>query len=113
MDADRIGQFKKALALDPESEIALFGLAGVYFRSGAFVECEETLRSLLRIKPDYSAAYLLLGKALEKLVRTGEAEAVYREGLRVTERTRDMMPRHEMEHRLMKLEFKEKMARGG
>lgn len=102
----RIEQFRKIAELDPNSEIAQYGLGKALFDEKQYEEAVVCFRKVLEIKQDYTAAYLLLGKALGKLNRKEEAKEVYRQGIAVGDKTGDLEPKHEMETRLMKLEWK-------
>ena len=52
---------------------------------------------------DYSAAYVLLGKTMEKLLRKEEAIEVYRKGIAVASKKGDLMPLKEMQQKLNQL----------
>jgi Tfp pilus assembly protein PilF len=52
---------------------------------------------------DYSAAYVLLARTLEKLSRPEEAIEVYRKGIAAASKKGDLMPLKEMQQRLRQL----------
>jgi predicted Zn-dependent protease len=103
MDAARIEQFKAVLALDPEDVTVLFGLGQAYWEADHPAEAEQVLRRAIALKPDYTAAYHLLGRALEKLGQLAEALRIYEQGVTVGERTRDMIPLEKMRARVRRL----------
>jgi tetratricopeptide (TPR) repeat protein len=102
----RLEKFRKFVQLDPKSELAQYGLGKALFDEKQYEEAAACFRKTLEIKPDYTAAFLLLGKSLEKLNRKEEAMEIYKIGIAVGDRTGDLEPKHAMETRLMKLEWK-------
>ena len=58
--------FLEVLEIDPEDELAKYGLADVYFKKNMYLEAVPLLREVLNKNPYYSVAYLLLGKCLLK-----------------------------------------------
>ncbi len=62
-----------------------------------------TLTTLLIHFKDYSAAYLLLGKTLEKLSRKKEAIETYQNGIAAASKKGDLMPLKDMQNRLNQL----------
>jgi Flp pilus assembly protein TadD len=105
--SSRIEQFRKIVEQEPNSDIAHYGLGKALFDEKRYEEAESSFRRVIEIKPEYTAVYVLLGKALEKLSRQEEARQVYKKGIDVSEKTGDLMPKNEMEHRLMKLDWKQ------
>jgi len=55
------------------------------------------------LKPDYTAAYRGLGRALERAGRPDEARAAYGQGLEVAQRTGDLQTKKEIEVFLRRL----------
>ena len=104
--SSRMEPFRKIVEQEPGSEIAHYGLGKALLDEKRFEEAESSFRRVIKIKPDYTAVYVLLGKALEKLGSEDEAREIYKKGIEVSEKTGDLMPKNEMEHRLMKLDWK-------
>lgn len=102
MVSTRIEQFKKLAEIDP-SEITFFGLGRAFLDEGNHEEAAKAFRSAIELKPDYTAAYLLLGESLQNLNRLEEAVQVYERGVKVAEQTRDAIPKQKMEKRLKRL----------
>jgi predicted Zn-dependent protease len=100
---DRIAEFKEVVELMPDDPVVRFGLAAAYLEAGqaenAIIEYEETIR----LKPDYSAAHRGLGRALTLAGRRADAQAAYRKGLEVAERTGDLQTKKEIEVFLRRL----------
>ncbi len=95
----QIEMFKQVLEIDPVDQIANFGLGSVYYEQGRYGEAVDPLRIVIRENKDYSAAYLLLGKNLEKLDQREEALEVYRQGIAAASKKGDLMPLKEMQNR--------------
>jgi tetratricopeptide (TPR) repeat protein len=96
---DKIEMFKKVLEIDPADQIANFGLGSIYMDLGRHEEARRHLQTLVERFPDYSAAYLNLGKTLEQLSRPDEAAEVYRQGIAAAAKKGDLMPLKEMQAR--------------
>jgi hypothetical protein len=54
-------------------------------------------RALLRMNPDYSAAYYHGGQTLEQLGQIDEARSLYQQGIEATTRTGDLHTRGEIQ----------------
>ncbi|MGH7273646.1 MAG: tetratricopeptide repeat protein, partial [Nitrospiria bacterium] len=76
MVSSRIEQFKQLTEIDP-SEITFFGLGRALLDEGNNEEADRAFRRAIELKPDYTAAYLLLGESLQNLNRLEEAIQVY------------------------------------
>lgn len=96
---NKIGMFKKVLEIDSNDQVANFGLGSIYMDMGKYEDALAHLQTLVKHFPDYSAAYLLLGKNLEKLSRKTEAVAWYEKGIAAASKKGDLMPLREMQNR--------------
>ncbi len=91
MPHPRIEPLKKVLAIDPNDEVAWFGLGKAYMDDGNFQEAASALESCIRVKPSYSAAYLALAQSLHKLGKMEPCKKVCEEGIAVSTKNGDMM----------------------
>ena len=57
MPNPRIEPLKKVLAIDPNDEVAWFGLGKAYMEDANFEEAAKALQQCVTVKPTYSAAY--------------------------------------------------------
>jgi tetratricopeptide (TPR) repeat protein len=73
--------FEHALLLEPESVLALSGLAQIAANEGKYSEAIGYYRAILKQKPYWGPANLGLGKAMEALGRTEEAQQHFRQAL--------------------------------
>jgi len=99
----KISLFKQVLEIDPIDQVANFGLGSVYHDLKRYEEALPPLQTVIKENKDYSAAYVLLGKTMEKLSRQNEAIQAYQEGIAVASRKGDLMPLKEMQQKLNQL----------
>jgi Tfp pilus assembly protein PilF len=91
MPNPRIEPLKKVLAIDPNDEVAWFGLGKAYMDDGNFEEAATALRQCVTVKPAYSAAYFALAQSLHKLGRLDECRTVCATGIEVSTKNGDAM----------------------
>jgi len=100
---EKIEMFKKVLKIDPVDQVANFGLGSIYLETGRYKEGIDPLTTLVENFKDYSAAYLLLGKTLEKLSENKKAIDVYKKGIAAASKKGDLMPLKDMQNRMNQL----------
>ena len=99
----KISMFKQVLEIDPIDQVANFGLGSVYHDLKRYEEALPPLQTVVKEYSDYSAAYVLLGKTMEKLLRQDEAIEIYRKGIAAASKKGDLMPLKEMQQKLNQL----------
>jgi predicted Zn-dependent protease len=87
----RIEPLKKVLAVDPNDEVAWFGLGKAYLEDANVSEAISALESCINVKPGYSAAYLALAQALQKAGRIDRCRQVCEQGIEVSTKNGDAM----------------------
>ncbi len=87
----RIEPLKKVLAIDPNDEVAWFGLGKAYMEDENFEEAANALQQCVIVKPTYSAAYYAMAQSLHKLGRIEECRAVCATGIDVSMKNGDAM----------------------
>lgn len=87
----RIEPLKKVLAIDPNDEVAWFGLGKAYMDDGNFAEAADALEHCIRVKPTYSAAYYALAQSLKNLSRFDRCREVINHGIDVSTKNGDAM----------------------
>jgi uncharacterized protein HemY len=102
----RLERMRKLVELDPKSEITHFGLGQACYDEGLFAEGASAMARAIEIKPDYTAAYEILGRCLEKLGKLEEAEAVYQKGIEIGTLRGHMIPTEKMKARLNRVKGK-------
>ena len=100
---ERIEMFKKVLEIDPADQVANFGLGSIYLETGRYEEGLGPLNIVVEKFKDYSAAYLLLGKTLEKLSQNEKAIDIYKKGIAAASKKGDLMPLKDMQNRMNQL----------
>jgi folate-binding protein YgfZ len=96
----QVEMFHKVLEIDPVDQVANFGLGSIYLDTGKYKEALDPLKTVVEHYRDHSAAYLALGKTLEKLSRKEEAADVYKNGIEAASKKGDLMPLKDMQSRL-------------
>lgn len=99
----KIEMFNNVLKIDPVDQVANFGLGSIYLELGRYEEALPPLQTLVEKYKNYSSAYLLLGKTLEKLSKVDETIEIYRRGIAVASKNGDLMPLKDMQNRLNQL----------
>jgi len=94
---DRISEFKEVAEMMPDDPVVRFGLAAAYLDAGQAEAAAAEYAETVRLKPDYSAAYRGLGRALERAGRSAEARTAYEKGLEVAAQTGDLQTKKEIE----------------
>ena len=97
MPNPRIEPLKKVLTIDPNDDVAWFGLGKAYIDDGNFDEAAKALRQCITVKPTYSAAYLALAQSLQTLNRLDECRTVIATGIEVSTKNGDMMVTRNLE----------------
>lgn len=95
--------FKQVLELDPEDEVANFGMGSIALDGGEATAAVAHLEIVVRNNDRYSAAYELLGQALASVERASDAVSVLEKGINVAKENGDLMPLQSMERQLAAL----------
>jgi tetratricopeptide (TPR) repeat protein len=97
MASHRLEILRGMVAANPNDAFARYGLAMEYRGAGDLEGAVREFRALIAAHPDYAASYLYAGETLERLGRTEEARAIYRQGIEVTTRGGDHHAREKLE----------------
>lgn len=87
MSQSRIEAFTKMAEAQPDNEMVWYGLANEYTKLSRWAEAVAALREVIRVNPDYTAAYQMLGSALLSNGEPDEARRVWQQGIEVADRT--------------------------
>jgi Fe-S cluster biosynthesis and repair protein YggX len=93
---ERLEQFKKMAADDPDNELGHFSLGRAYLESGLPEGAISALTRALEINPNISKAYQLLADAQLQLNRQPEAIETLKKGTVIANERGDMMPKNAM-----------------
>ena len=81
----------------PGDAMIWYGLASEYVKLERWSEAAEALRHVLRLNPDYTAAYQMLGTALWNQGENEEARRAWTDGIATATRTGAWKARQHME----------------
>ena len=104
MTSTTLDNLLKMLAAGRDNALLRFSLGNEYEKNGDHAAAVTHLRAAIAHDPGYSAAWKLLGRALEASDFGEEALAAYREGIAVAEKKGDKQAAKEMEVFLRRLE---------
>jgi predicted Zn-dependent protease len=96
MTSPQIANLLKLADTPRDGALLRFSLGSEYLKLGAFDEAVTHLVVATRKDPGYSAAWKLLGRALDAAGRKSEALVAYREGIVVAEHKGDKQAAKEM-----------------
>lgn len=91
-----ISRLEKLLAAGRDSPSLRFGLGSEWLKAGDANSAAEHLRRAVELKPDYSAAWKLLARALAESGNISEALTTYRRGIEVAQAHGDHQAAREM-----------------
>src|SRR5438046_9686701 len=77
---ERITQFRKMAADDPDNELGHFRLGQLLMEDGQYEEAVKSFRRTLELSPQFSKVFQLLGTCLMKLGKIDEAVEVLQQG---------------------------------
>ncbi len=97
MSQSRIDAFTTMLKDQPDNEMLWYGLGNEYTKLERWPAAIEAFRNVIRIKPDYTSAYQMLGAALIHQGEREEARGVWTEGIEAANRTGAWKARQHLE----------------
>ena len=92
-----LASFERMLAAGRDGALLRFSLGNEYLKAGDAARAAEHLERAVALDPDYTAAWKLLGKALDAAGRPTDALAAYRSGIAVAQSKGDKQAGREME----------------
>lgn len=96
MSSNLLPSLLKMLAAGRDNALLRFSLGSEYLKAGDPAQAAAHLRAAVKQDPAYSAAWKLLGRALDENGQAQDALAAYREGIRVAEGRGDKQAAKEM-----------------
>ncbi len=97
MSQSRIEAFEAMLKDQPDQEMVWYGLASEYSKLERWRDAAEALRNVIRLNPDYTAAYQMLGTALLNQGEPDQARRAWAEGVEAATRTGAWKARQHMQ----------------
>ena len=102
-EKSRLEQFKEFVEMDPSDTFSRYALAMEYMAISDFESSVQHFQEVLRLDPEYSAAYFQAAIACRKLEKAGDARNFLLRGIEVAEKKRDWHARDEMKAALADL----------
>lgn len=87
MAQSKIEIFTAMLAEQPENAMIWYGLASEQYKLENWAETAKSLRQVVSLNPDYTAAYQMLGTVLAKNDDLAGAQKAWRDGIEAAGRT--------------------------
>ena len=87
MNQSKIEIFTAMLADQPENAMIWYGLASEQYKLENWAEAAKSLRQVVSLNPDYTAAYQMLGTVLTKAGDLAGAQQAWRDGIETADRT--------------------------
>jgi predicted Zn-dependent protease len=97
MSQSRIDVFRTMAQEQPGDPLIWYGLASEYVKLEQWGEAAHALRVVVRLNPDYTAAYQMLGTALLNQGEREEARHAWTDGIEAATRTGAWKARQHME----------------
>jgi predicted Zn-dependent protease len=97
MSQSRIDIFRQMASASPDDAMIWYGLGSEYVKVENWEEAVMALRNVVRINPDYTAAYQMLGTALMSQGEREEARRTWTSGIEAAGRTGAWKARGHME----------------
>jgi cytochrome c-type biogenesis protein CcmH/NrfG len=97
MAQSRLEIFETMAREQPDDAMIWYGLASEYLKIEKWSEAVKALRNVVRVNPDYTAAYQMLGTALLSEGRSAEARDAWAAGIEAANRTGAWKARQHME----------------
>ena len=87
MVQSKIEAFTAMLAEQPENAMIWYGLASEQNKLENWAEAAQSLRQVVSLNPDYTAAYQMLGTVLANTGDLAGAQQAWRDGIEAADRT--------------------------
>jgi uncharacterized protein HemY len=87
MVQSKIEIFTAMLIEQPENAMIWYGLASEQYKLENWGEAAKSLRQVVSLNPDYTAAYQMLGTVLANADDLADAQQAWRDGIEVADRT--------------------------
>ena len=97
MSQSRIDVFRTMAQEQPGDPLIWYGLASEYVKLERWSDAAEALKQVVRLNPDYTAAYQMLGTALLNQGETEQARRAWTDGIDAATRTGAWKARQHME----------------
>lgn len=90
---------------NPDDSFSKFALALEFRKQGMYKKSRILFENILKNDPEYVGVYYHLGKLYETLDRVPEARKLYRQGISVADKQRELRTKSELEEALEQLQI--------
>ncbi|MGB9180247.1 MAG: tetratricopeptide repeat protein [Pyrinomonadaceae bacterium] len=97
MTQSRLEVFEMMTEQQPEDAMIWYGLASEYLKLERWADASNALGNVVRLNPDYTAAYQMLGTALMQSDAREAARRAWTQGIEAANRTGAWKARQHME----------------
>jgi predicted Zn-dependent protease len=97
MTQSRIDIFAEMVKQQPDDAMIWYGLANEYVKTENWEQATDALLNVVRLNPDFTSAYQLLGTAKLNQGQHEEARRAWTDGISVADRTGAWKARQHME----------------
>jgi tetratricopeptide (TPR) repeat protein len=99
----KIEQFERLVAHNGQDALSRFTLGRAYLEAGRANDAVRVLEEALTIKPDLTAAYVVLGEAHERSGRLARAIKTWNQGIELAQKRGDLHPRNQMQEHVKRV----------
>lgn len=101
----KISRLAKNIQKDPEDTFSKFALALELLKDDHVKRAQLLFESILKQDPDYLGVYYHLGKLYQSREMYSQAEEMFKEGLSVADKKKDIRTKSELTEALTQLRF--------
>ena len=99
----RENMFKQVLEIDEEDTLANYGLGSISVERQNWIPAITYLERVIKADPNYSVAYLALGKAYKGVGQKEKAVLIWKEGINIAAKKGDLMPANQMQFEMQQV----------
>lgn len=95
-EKSRLEQFKEFVEMDPSDTFSRYALGMEYLSASQFDEAREQFQAVIRLDPNYAAAYFQAAIACQRGQKIEDARIFLTKGVEVADANKDWHARDEM-----------------
>jgi tetratricopeptide (TPR) repeat protein len=101
--AKRENMYQQVIEIDADDTLANYGLGSIAVERKNWASAVSYLERVVKVDPQYSVAYLSLGKAYKGCGLIELAASTWKEGISIAAKKGDLMPANQMQSELQQL----------
>ena len=95
--------YQQVIEIDADDTLANYGLGSIAVERKNWASAVSYLERVVKVDPQYSVAYLSLGKAYKGCGLIELAASTWKEGISIAAKKGDLMPANQMQSELQQL----------